>query len=130
MPFFQVADAPAAARPWDPGLAARLHSSAQHPAARGPAPRVVNLQTPYMALEAPEGAEWPRATLRPTPLLGGPGHGCAAKIWEAPDVPTKSNGTWVTKTSRDLGAAMDWAASEVARRRPKDSPGRGLEAPC
>lgn len=52
------------------------------------------------------------------------------KLWASQGVPVTRNGIWVTKTTRDLGEAMDWAAVEVERRRPKVLLGGAVEAPC
>ena len=141
MPFMTIADEPTEARivPWDPGLAARLHSSAWHPSARGPVPHLVDVETPYMPLEAPADAVWPRATIRILPLMRGHGIWYAAKIWEAPGVPAYvdasygipvEDGCWVSSNFEHLAAAVDWAAAEVERRRPKADPDGPLESPC
>ncbi|WP_411732163.1 hypothetical protein [Paeniglutamicibacter sp.] len=92
-----------------------------------------------MALDAPEGAEWPRATIRPLPLMRGQKGWYAAKIWDAPGVPAYvdasygldvPDGVWVSSNFEHLPDAVDWAANEVDRRRPKAFPAEPLESPC
>lgn len=140
MPFYQVDDALADARPLVSGHDMdRLLASAWHPSARGMTPQLVEVETPYMALEAPEDAVWPRATIRPLPLMRGKKHWWAAKIWDAPGVPAYvdasyglvvRDGCWVSSNFEHLADAMDWAANEVDRRRPKAHTADPLESPC
>ncbi|ASN39016.1 hypothetical protein CGQ24_08300 [Arthrobacter sp. 7749] len=122
-----------------PDVAARLRSSAEHPSTRGPVPHLVNVETPYMALEAPADAVWPRATVRPLPLMRGRGIWYAAKIWEAPGVPAYvdasygipvADGCWLSSNFEHLADAVDWAANEVDRRRPKVHADQSGEVPC
>lgn len=140
MPLMQFDEVPDRVFDWlGPWLAARVRSSAEHPSARGPMPHMVNVETPYMPLDAPKDAVWPRATIRPLPLTRGRGIWYAAKIWEAPGVPAYvdasygipvADGCWLSSNFEHLPDAVDWAANEVERRRPKVSPARPLEQPC
>ncbi len=124
---------------WDPSMVDRLLSSARHPAARGPQPHLVDVQSPYRRLDAHADAVWPRASIRPLPLMRGQKHWWAAKIWDAPGVPAYvdasyglivPDGCWVASNFENLSDAMDWAANEVDRRRPKAHPAKPLESPC
>lgn len=117
MPFTKVDDQPRL----DPDFLARHLSSAVHPSARK-VPQVVNIFQPYQALPLPAGAAFPRATVRPRYYIDGTDHGWAAKIWVAPGVPAtqEDESRWVSENFRTLPAAVDWAASEVEQRRPKD----------
>lgn len=118
MPFYRVAISPE--RSLDEASLARHLSSAAHPSSQVRSSLLLDIQTPYMPLVAPGGAEWPRATIRPLPLIGRAGCSWAAKIWLAQGVPAKEKGRWITKTDLDLGLVMDWAVAEVKSRRPKD----------
>lgn len=129
MPFEVVDDEPMQVRMLDPDELGRLHGQAQHPSSRG-ASRLADIHTPYKPLLAPVEASWPRAGIRPIPLLGGPGHSWAVKLWAAQGVPLVERSIWVTEIKTDLGEAVDWAAVEVARRRPKPNPANPLESPC
>lgn len=144
MPFTIVDDASAQLAAHD--LEMRLQqwqvrhlASAEHPSARGPVPHLVDVETPYKPLEAPENAVWPRAVIRPLPLMPGQKHWWAARIWDALGVPAYvdasygldvPDGCWVSSNFETLGQAMDWAANEVERRRPKGDPHDPLEPTC
>lgn len=121
MPWFKVDDAPESVRMLEPGTVGQLHSQVSRPVSEIAA-RLLNLRTPYLPLLAPATAEWPRATIRPFPLLDGPGHAWAVKLWTAQDVPLVERSRWVTATERNLADAVNWAAAEVDRRRTKRGP--------
>jgi hypothetical protein len=135
----QVADPMPRTPMFDPGAWARLNSSAQHPSSRGPVAHLVDVETPYQALVPPEDAVWPRATVRPLPLMRGQRNWWAAKIWDAPGVPAYVDpsykldvvdGCWVSANFATIEQAMDWANSEIERRRPKADPSNPLEPTC
>ena len=125
MPFTHVDDQPSA----EEAFFARHRSSAMHPSARK-LPQVVNIFAPYQALPVPAGAVFPRATVRPRHFIDGSGHGWAVKIWVAPGVPARKGSQWVIENFRNLPDAMDWAATEVEDRRPKDQGSGPWGAAC
>lgn len=79
----------------------------------------------YRQLPAPEGASWPRASIRivrpETPDVQPVEY--AGKLWAAPGIPLRGEGgVWETCRSEDLAAVVNWAAFEVGLRRPKPEP--------
>lgn len=128
MPFTKVDDQVGLSPDGD--FLARHLSSAVHPSSQVPLARLLNIQTPYSPMEAPEGAKYPRATVRPLPRINGAAQSYAGKIWDAPGVPAKEKGTWVTNSNRDLGLVVDWAWAQVKKRRPKDPLESLKEVPC
>lgn len=133
MPVMQVADhVKKQATPFDPEFLGRVRSQAKHPASRKP-PEDVDLRSSYRQIEAPKDAEWPRAGIRPMPLLQGK-QWWAVQIWDEQGIKALvrredglpiPTGIWLSSNFATLPEAMDWAAAEVEKRRPKDL-GSGL----
>lgn len=105
----------------------RLTATAQHPSARKP-PVFEDTRSSYRQMEAPVGAVWPRASIRPMPLLRGK-QWWAVQVWESPGVKALvesedgfpvPTGLWLSSNFATLPEAVDWAAAQVERRRPKD----------
>lgn len=128
MPWFKTDDQlVTSTQPSDRAFMSRLMSTAQHPSARKP-PVFEDTRSPYRQLEAPKDAVWPRAGIRPMPLLGGK-RWWAVQVWESPGVKALvrredglpiHSGVWVSSNFATLPDAMDWAAEQVEKRRPKD----------
>ena len=71
----------------------RNQSSALHPTAAAPAPRVIDRGRMYDAFEHkdPNAVEWPRAVVRSSPGLAAGEVVWGAKIWEAPGQPARDH---------------------------------------
>lgn len=130
MPFSTDTDtAKEQATPFNPAFLARVRETARHPLARR-RPVDFDLRSPYRQMEAPKGAVWPRASIRPMPLLQGR-RWWAAQIWDDQGVKALvrsedglpiPTGIWLSSNFATLPEAMDWAAAEVEKRRPKGEP--------
>ncbi|MGL3804697.1 hypothetical protein ACSYDW_01230 [Paeniglutamicibacter sp. R2-26] len=117
MPFTKVSDQLRLA----PDFIARRRSLAIPP------PDFFDLRSPYRELDARADAVWPRAGIRPMPLLQGR-RWWAVQLWDAPGVKALvrhedglliPTGLWLCANFATLPEAMDWAAAEVDKRRPK-----------
>lgn len=115
------------ATPFDPEFLDRLRSQAKHPASRKSS-EDADLRSPYRQMEAPKDAVWPRAGIRPLRLIRGHlwwaarvwvDQGIGAVVTHADGLPVPT-GLWVSANFATLPEAMDWAAAEVEKRRPKD----------